>query len=462
MKRARYWIAKSRIEYRKLSAVLRKDRYDRMAAELADQLLGSWDGVTNDVLQNIIASIRGGTPFTQSDLGDLVGRMRPYFSDRFTREVSQPMYELHSGIYARGIADITRQTPLFNVADERAINILHDHNVYWVKNYFDDHLRGQVVSFGEQIIGRGLNRKEAGQMFAREFADKYEAHSWRYWEGFANHVTTRSRAMGAVSGYQRAEIEYVEVRAVIDHRTTEICNHMHGRRIAVGKLVEMKNKLLDAESPDQVKDVAPWPNLDDVAGVSTDQLPESASMPPYHFNCRTRIVAAPSDISHTDISGIESSSDQQLANRVTSAASNQEQMSRQEVARIIDRVNTAGWGSHKIGGKTTSRYHFEKHAGGRDIGASSLADYNQKMMALVNDPARSIYLQKHNNRHPQVVFRKGNATAIYDVSSGNMKTFLSMNDRKFAKAMDKFVNLKLTNTRGIAKWLQALKKRIIP
>jgi len=43
----KFWIYKSLIEIKKIYAIIRKDKYDKIAAELSNVLLNEWDKVTN-------------------------------------------------------------------------------------------------------------------------------------------------------------------------------------------------------------------------------------------------------------------------------------------------------------------------------------------------------------------------------------------------------------------------------
>ncbi len=107
---------------------------------------------------------------------------------------------------------------------------------------------------------------------------------------FANHVVTRSRESGRVDGYERAGVEYLQIRAVLDHRTSCICRNLHGRIIEVDKARRLRARLMDAKSPEDVKEIAPWVPCDGVKGKRSSELPEHLALPPYHFGCRTRTV----------------------------------------------------------------------------------------------------------------------------------------------------------------------------
>lgn len=287
-----YLVQKSLIEIRKITAIVKNDTYDRIAAELQDLLIRSWNEATAEAIQDVIRAVNNREAFTAQQLDEMIAALKPRLGATFAGNVAADMLELQASTYVQGMADIIGIRPSFNVTDRRALAALERYAVYPVLHHFDDQLEGKVREFGSKIIDEGLNRSEAGKLFEDEFAKKYNVQSFRYWQGYANHVVTRSRELGRVSAFERAEVEFAEVRAILDNRTTEVCRHMHGRRILVSELVTVRDALVENEDPTKVSEIAPWPSAKQVSQSRTKDLPRGALMPPYHFNCRTRTVMA--------------------------------------------------------------------------------------------------------------------------------------------------------------------------
>lgn len=281
---------KAQIEYRKLSALIRKDEYDKIAAELQDLLIGEWDKATGEAIRNVIRAIKGRGEFSDGDLDEMIARLRPLLGNAFGNRVLSSVIELQEQTYvqALGTSAGVAITPTLNLVDRKALAALERNATYPVLHHFDDQLEAKIRQFGAKIIEEGLDRRAAGQLFEAEFSKKYNVESLRYWEGYANNITTRAREMGAVESYVRAELEVVEVRAVLDHRTTEICRHMHGRLIKVSELVRIRDAIIENDDPEKVADITPWPTADELADTPSDALPAGAKMPGYHFGCRTR------------------------------------------------------------------------------------------------------------------------------------------------------------------------------
>ena len=96
-------------------------------------------------------------------------------------------------------------------------------------------------------------------------------------------IYQKSLNMFHLKDYADRGTQYVQVRAILDSHTTKQCRQMNGRIFAVGTLQkEIPNQ------PEIVRSNEWWENADYFKQVPTrDMVP---MLPPYHYNCRTRIV----------------------------------------------------------------------------------------------------------------------------------------------------------------------------
>lgn len=450
------------VEYRKLVAVVKGDKYDRMAAELMGNLSRRWGENTDAVVSGILSQVRGGTPFSQTELAFIVAGARPYFSDAFTRQVAGPMFTIVAGAYVDGVKDAARlrRDPALNFVDQNAIRALEEFNLYPVKHFYDDHLQGKIVEFGTQIIRDGLPLDEAGKLFEEEFKDKYESFSWRYWQGYANNLVTRSREMGALGGYERAGITHVEIRAVMDRRTTEICRHLHGRIIPVAPLYDQRDALLEATDPDQVREIAPFFKSGETQGKATADM--SIGMPPYHFNCRTLTMGVTGDIPDTPLHKLKNPTDADVSDRISHIVNNQITPSKAETKAIIDRIGTAKWGAYRLksdknpdlDNKFAVDYHFNKHK--KDSKVNSIADYNSKISSLIRSGGRDVYLTLRQDSFPQVILTEGKHILIINPVANEITTY--HRHARIDKRLSQLKTMKLP-ARGIKKWLSIFQIR---
>jgi hypothetical protein len=115
----------------------------------------------------------------------------------------------------------------------------------------------------------------------------------------------RSRNFGKIGGFVDAGFSYVEVVAVMDERTSTICQGLNGRQIPVADCNAQRLKIMQSTSPTDIKELAPWPNVATltgesdpekaiavIQGMTTEQIVQEAgvAIPPYHFHCRTTLV----------------------------------------------------------------------------------------------------------------------------------------------------------------------------
>lgn len=285
-----YYRRQALVSLRKIISIVKTDHHGKLVAELQNLLLTEWRKSTREAISEVIRLLVQPDRLDHIELDNLLRDLQIRLGTRFTNRVAAPLTEIQTNAYERGQRDIIKVKPSFNVVDRAAIDMLQRHNIYWVRDFWDSKLAGRVEKLGTQAISQGLTRRQAGELFEQAFSDQFGQYSIRYWEGFATHVITRSRELGAVEGYVKAGIEQYEIRAILDHRTTDICREMHGRVFSVEKAVAMRDALLAAKSPEEVKEIAPWMKPEDVQGKATGRLSPGLSLPPFHFKCRTRSI----------------------------------------------------------------------------------------------------------------------------------------------------------------------------
>ena len=79
--------------------------------------------------------------------------------------------------------------------------------------------------------------------------------------------------MGHVSGYEDAGIEYAEIVAVMDDRTSPICRHLNGRIIPVSAMSAQRDQLLAASKSRSIAAAKKaQPMLSATSGIGLDVL----------------------------------------------------------------------------------------------------------------------------------------------------------------------------------------------
>jgi hypothetical protein len=154
------------------------------------------------------------------------------------------------------------------VIDDQAVEWLKHDNLYWVGKHYSD----QVA-----------------------LSDRF-AQSLSYWQGLSATVLTRSSVMGTTQALIEVEAKTYEFLAVNDERTSEICRHLNGKIFKVEVAKNIRDRLLNSESPEEAKEITPWPTGERLQeALNTPSINDLAGMgiavPPLHFHCRSEIVA---------------------------------------------------------------------------------------------------------------------------------------------------------------------------
>lgn len=225
-----------------------------------------------------------------------------------SEKLAEPMYEWAVKVHHLGTEEIAAQAGIdisYNLADRRAINILNKQNLFWIGEYYNEQSRDIMQNEFNRMFAEGITRNEIAELLATTLDDG-NRRALNYFRGFTEHAASRVRSVGQITGYEKANIEYAQVVATLDDRTTEICREMNGRLIPVRIMSEVKNDLVSIEtegrSVDEVKDdlkrIVPFWNdkntKDQISGRDTKNILQhhrELSMPPYHWRCRTKTVA---------------------------------------------------------------------------------------------------------------------------------------------------------------------------
>jgi len=79
---------------------------------------------------------------------------------------------------------------------------------------------------------------------------------------------------------------------IIVHNS-EFCIEMNGKIISVNSAANQRQQMMNTTNPEDVKQVTPWLPVSEIQNLSISQIMDKGVvLPPYHFNCRTTVVAA--------------------------------------------------------------------------------------------------------------------------------------------------------------------------
>ena len=395
----------------------------------------------------------------RAELDRLVGKAEGYLGMGLAEAARRPVWKADMEAYRVGLQAVSADFS-FTLPDMEALDVLRGYTLFWVQNSYTQWLQDEMVEALNEYFTEGRTRIELAARLERFLTSK-EPTMQGYFDLLADHNATRIAEIGHVTGYERAGVEYVEIVAVLDERTSPICRHLHGRIIPTSALSSQKERLLEAAKKLDMKaarKAQPMLSGASEAAVLLEQktskiVAQGVGMPPYHFRCRTTTVAhfEPADTwqkaSHWAIDG---------------------EAPRREIPRLLDYARNARWGTHlrvwerSAGGDgqehPTAFVHFKKH-GLREMELHSLEEYNQRLVSLVRRAGRDVYLviRKKEHPYPVLIFRdeRTQETAVINLKGQQFATFFRPNDKSFATLLRGYdISLKLENARGVMKWIR--------
>lgn len=200
--------------------------------------------------------------------------------------------------------------------DQKVISAVAEDSPFWIGSFYDRQLSARIAEIGHSLVVEGGMSVEAGakemhKVLSSEFALKggssYEStipspFSGRV--GTYNRILTansasRIRNYADISAMHSAGIKRYEISAVMDKRTSRICQNMNGRVFTVKQGMSLLERYAIAESPEEFVEITPWVSataMTKIAGTGnlasqSEKLSAAGlNLPPYHGLCRTIVL----------------------------------------------------------------------------------------------------------------------------------------------------------------------------
>ena len=268
------------------------DKYTRATATLNGRLQKNWKQSYEAALDGALRVLRR-TPtpeLTEAGINGVLQSLEVSLGVPLAGSVAVDIQKVVDLTYESAAKDIATTDYLFSLTDERAIDFLGKNNTYWIGSYYGNNLSAEVAKVGQVALSEGLTKRQAGLLFQNTFRDVFKDRTRAYWNGFATNVVTQGREFGHVGGYEFAGTEYYRIVAIIDDLTSPICLKMHNTVYPAKRAVQLRDAIMDIPTPEGIKSVNKWYTPDELEGTAPGDYPPAMSLPPYHFNCRTRSV----------------------------------------------------------------------------------------------------------------------------------------------------------------------------
>lgn len=238
----------------------------------------------------------GAGTLTEGELASIFNLVDDTLQAEFVDPVAGKLPSVMTRWYKRakkGVASAHALDVVWEQIDQQATAWLADHHMYWVGNYYDKHLSKALATHVADGVKAGLGRTAIGEELKTFFTDYpgVQNKPLSYWRGFAANGMNRTRQFGLIQSWQDVGVTQLEILAVMDERTSDICRELNGNTIPVARSAAQRDQLMAAEDPEDVKTIAPWPKLGDIQNVGMNNImSQGVVTPPYHFNCRTTLV----------------------------------------------------------------------------------------------------------------------------------------------------------------------------
>jgi len=201
--------------------------------------------------------------------------------------------------------------------DYRLAKKLGNDGPYWIGKFYNRELSGRISEVAKDAVtSKGLGRNEAARVmdstlkqefslfggksnYASEVPGQFAGNLHDYNKILTSNVAGRSRNFGFLTAMGEASVERFRFTAVMDERTSEVCQEMDGREFSVSYAVSRLEEIAESDNPEAFKDLAPWPKdvnqLLAIAGTGSQAEQNSRleaagfQFPPLHGKCRSLV-----------------------------------------------------------------------------------------------------------------------------------------------------------------------------
>lgn len=154
--------------------------------------------------------------------------------------------------------------PSFDIVDEHAVAFAAQSQGNFIRNAQGvravqlSQVARNVVADG---IAEGLDYHDIGKNLADRMSQTDAARADSYWKLIASVFVARARTYSTLRSFDEAGIASYQFESVLDERTSHICRFLHGKVFPVAGALKAFAASEDAEDPEEVKAIQPWPSV---------------------------------------------------------------------------------------------------------------------------------------------------------------------------------------------------------
>ncbi|HHV62107.1 MAG TPA: hypothetical protein GXX51_05655 [Firmicutes bacterium] len=273
-------------------------KHVRLELGLAELLKSIWEEHVVRALGKAIERVRAARENLENEVIAAMEVFREELGESFASKSRSGVEKLLYTAYRLGREEIAREVLLevvFDQKDRWALDALNNHSVYWIGSYYDRFLGSKITGIAEGLLEQGLGRRELADALRAQLGETL-AEGYFYWDVLASSVIQRSRTIGGVNSLIAADVKSYRILAMMDERSCPVCRAMDGKVFTISHAVKLRDKLLQAMNPEDVKAIAPWIpgdrlTLDWLTRAAPDEIAaKGMNLPPFHGRCRCTFV----------------------------------------------------------------------------------------------------------------------------------------------------------------------------
>lgn len=196
-----------------------------------------------------------------------------------------------SSIYQASRDRVTRVA--MALQDKKSLEYLRSVDNFYVGKHLGG-FNNYVVNAIDEAVQSGFGVKDMVRLMIEKMGDVVDGQFWKY-AMVARTSANRIRNWSRILAFDAELVSEVEFVAMMDERTSEVCEAMNGAVFEVSKIVS-KIQEVEAAGEDRLPEVSPFPKIEDILAEDgtrlSDRELEDAGIvvPPLHPYCRSVMV----------------------------------------------------------------------------------------------------------------------------------------------------------------------------
>jgi SPP1 gp7 family putative phage head morphogenesis protein len=313
----------------------------------------------NRFVEKGVITKEGKLIYNQNELDRLNEKLSKYLGNDIASQTSkdtlkmiEDQYQVTKDLVSKAADKVGRNINTnFSKVDHKTIDVIHNNNNFFISGTYDKVLIGRVNEAVATHVESGMPKEKLAESIKETMEEELPPRSDTYYQILANDTLGRARVFGQVNSYREARIRKYEIIAVMDERTSEICEYMDGKifevEIASGIVKDIQNFGIpeNENQINEMKALRPWvffdsqaaqagknslyynddkgnplylPNSgynetpegfsladkmgisgEEIQGLSTENV-NAPCLPPFHAHCRSTTAISEEDVKTLD------------------------------------------------------------------------------------------------------------------------------------------------------------------